>query len=1146
MRRLGIDDLYSIALPEQPALSPDGARIAYVLRTADREHDREDRALWTVPAGGGAARRLTRGPADTAPAWSPDGRWIAFLRGGDGPTQLWLLPADGGEPEPLTRLPAGAGTPVWSPDSTTIAFAAPVGSRPGTEAPGTPPAPVVTDRIDHKADGQGLLGTARGHLHTVDTGSGEVRQLTRGDWHAGSPAWSPDGRTLAFCAARGADADLTLRSEAYVVDARTPGAGPRPAGPGEGTAYAVNWAADGDALLVVGRTDTALGHASLLRVPLHGGAPADLTAGLDRNVMPGGPGYPGALPQPAAEGSRLLFCLRDRGCTHVYAMDADGDDPRPLVGGAGRVVSGLSTAGDTAAFVLATPTSYGEIVTVELSTGREQVLTRHGAALGEVELLAPQEREFTVSDGTTVHGWLLRDPAATGPAPLLLDIHGGPHNAWNGAADPFHPYHQVLAARGWSVLLLNPRGSDGYGEAFFTAARGAWGAADAPDFLEPLDTLVAEGTADPRRLAVAGYSYGGFMTCYLTSRDNRFAAAVAGGVVSDLTSMCGTSDQAHLLAAAELGGEPWENRERYAELSPYARVEHVRTPTLVVHGAADERCPAGQAEQWFTALRVRGVPTRLVLYPGGSHLFLLDGPPSHRADLARRIVDWVESYAGGSGPGSGAGAGRAARAPLDAAHWEARLGELAARHRVPGAVLGISRGGELALAACGVLNKDTGVRATDDSLFQIGSLTKVWTATLIMQLVDEGKLDLDAPVSDVLPELRLSDPRALEQLTVRHLLTHTSGIDGDIFTDTGRGDDCLRGYVDQLVTAAQIHPPGVTFSYCNSGFVLAGRIVEKLTGMSWDSAVKERLCSPLGLTHTVTLPEEALRFRTATGHDAEGGQDPRPVPVWGLPRSAGPAGLITASAADVLAFARMHLAGGTAADGTRVLSERAAHAMTEKQVDLPDVHTLGDSWGLGWIRFDADGHRMLGHDGNTIGQSAFLRLLPEQDLAVTLLTNGGSTHDLYLELFTEIFAELAGVTLPQPLQPPATPAPVDAGRHLGRYERAGARIEIIEDTEGSRTEGPNTEGPHTEAPHTEGPRTEAPHTHGLRLRHTVTGPLADLVPETVQEVGLVPVTDDLFVVMLPGSRSWTPVTFYTPATGEPYVHFGVRATPKVS
>ncbi|NEB81025.1 serine hydrolase, partial [Streptomyces sp. SID14478] len=820
---------------------------------------------------------------------------------------------------------------------------------------------------------------------------------------------------------------------------------------------------------------------------------------------PGGPGYPGALPRATDDGGSVLFCLRDRGCTHLYAVDADGAGAaRVAAGGAGRVVSGLSAVGDTAAIVVSTPTSYGEVVTVDLATGREEVHTGHGAGLGDVELFTPQEREFTVHDGTTVHGWLLRDPAAEGAGPLLLDVHGGPHNAWNGTADPVHLYHQELVARGWSVLLLNPRGSDGYGEAFFTAALGGWGAADAQDLLEPLDVLVAEGIADPRRLALAGYSYGGYMTCYLTGRDDRFAAAVAGGVVSDLTSMTGTSDEARMLGVAELGGPPWQERARYAELSPYSQVQGVRTPTLVVHGGADERCPVGQAEQWFTALRERGVPTELVLYPGGSHLFLLDGAPSHRVDLNRRVVDWVERHAAGRRPRP------------DLAHWQRRLAELAARHRVPGAVLGIRRGADVVEAAYGVLNKDTGVATTTDSLFQIGSITKVWTATMVMQLVDEGRLDLDAPLTDVLPGLRLSDPATTQKVTMRHLLTHTSGIDGDVFTDTGRGDDCLEKYVEQLDGAAQNHPLGATFSYCNSGYVLAGRVIEQLTGMTWDRALRERLCAPLGLAHTVTLPEEALRFRTAIGHAAEGEEDPRPAPVWGLNRSAGPAGLITATAADVLAFARMHLAAGAAPDGSRVLSPEAARVMTEQQVALPDPHTLGDSWGLGWIRFDVGGRRLIGHDGNTIGQSAFLRILPDEDLAVTLLTNGGAAHDLYLELFREIFAELADVALPQPLEPPVVRPAVDVSRHLGRYERAGARIEILD--------GPD----------------------GPLLRHTATGPLAELVPQAVQEFALETVSEDLYLLRQPGSRTWTPVTFYALPTGERYVHFGVRATPKAA
>jgi CubicO group peptidase (beta-lactamase class C family)/dienelactone hydrolase len=765
--------------------------------------------------------------------------------------------------------------------------------------------------------------------------------------------------------------------------------------------------------------------------------------------------------------------------------------------------------GDTAAVVLSTPTSYGEVVTVDLVSGAETVRTRHGEPAAE--LFVRQSRTFTISDGTVVEGWLVRDPAVSGPTPLLLDIHGGPHNAWNGAADEVHLYHQELAARGWTVLVVNPRGSDGYGESFYNGALGAWGEADARDFLEPLDALVAEGTADPRRLAVTGYSYGGFMTCYLTSRHNRFAAAVAGGVVTDLTSMAGTSDAGHFLSALELGGAPWTIRERYEAMSPLSRVDNVTTPTLIQHGGADLRCPVGQAEQWLTALRERGVPAELVLYPNGSHLFIVEGPPSQRIDWNRRIVDWVEQYAGDvAGP---------RRARVDGGHWRRRLAELAKRHKVPGAQLGILRfrpgaDDELVEASHGLLNIETGVETTADSVFQIGSISKVWTATIAMQLVDEGLLDLDRPIVDVLPELRLADPDVTKKVTMRHLLTHTSGVDGDVFTDTGRGDDCLEKYVAQLSDVAQNHPLGATWSYCNSGFSLAGRVIEMLTGGTWDEAVRTRIVGPLGLKRTVTLPEEALLHRAAVGH-VDGPDGPMRAPVWQLPRSLGPAGLITATTSDLLGFARMHLAGGVAPDGSRVLSEASVAAMASFQADLPDKYILGDSWGIGWIRFGWDGRRLVGHDGNTIGQAAFLRVLPEAGLAVALLTNGGNTRDLYEDLYREIFAELADVAMPHPLAPPALPVTVDVARHVGTYERASARMEVLIG--------------------------EA----GPVLRTTVTGPLAALMPDPTSEYAMVPVAENLFVVREPNTQTWAPVTFYQLATGERYVHFGVRATPKV-
>lgn len=1098
-RRMRIDDLADLAVPSQPVLSPDGSRLVYALRTLDVEADRNVDQLWTVSTSGGDARRLTSGTGDTAPTWSPDGARLAFVRATDGPAQVWLLAAEGGEPERVTDLDLGAGAPSWSPDGRRIAFTAPVDPAPG----GT--GPIVSERLDYQADGAGMFGAVRNQLHLVDIATGSCRRLTDGPEHAGEPAWSPDGATLAFTRRVGPDSDLDFRTAVHLLDVDDPKALPRVVALADGVAGTVAYTNDGGALLVVGWPGDPVGHARLLRVPLDGGDPVDLTGHLDRNVMPGATAYPGARPVETDDG--VLVCLRDRGCTHLWRVG--GHEDGPVLDGDGRVVSGLSVAHGRAALVLATPTSYGEVVLVDLATGSDRVLTDHGAALADIELFERVERTFAISDGTEVQAWLVSDPERTGPRPLLVDVHGGPHNAWNSAADEMHPYHQDLVARGWTVLLVNPRGSDGYGEAFYDGVNGAWGVADADDFLEPVDDLVAEGIADPERLAITGYSYGGFMACYLTGRDHRFKAAVAGGVVSDLVSMGGTCDDGTFLSRYELGGAPWQEPEKYAAMSPLTRVGEVRTPTLVIHGAGDLRCPVGQAQQWHTALRERGVPTQLVLYPDQPHAFILTGSPSHRTDFNLRLVDWLERYTVRDG-----------RARIDVAHWQHRLAELAVRHHVPGAQLGILRVGadgpdsdELVSAAYGVLNNRTGVAVTTDSLFQIGSVSKVWTATVVMQLVDEGLLELDGPVVEVLPELRLSDPDVTKRVTLRHLLNHTSGIDGDVFTDTGRGDDCLEKYVEQLADAGQNHPLGATWSYCNSGFSLLGRIIEKVTGSTWDEALRDRLFTPLGLTHTVTLPEEALLFSAAVGHvDHEGEQ--LTAPAWGLPRSLGPAGLITSTVADVLGFARMHLAGGLAADGTRLLGAESLTAMAAHQAELPDKFILGDSWGLGWIRFGWDGQRLIGHDGNTIGQAAFLRLLPEQGLAVTLLTNGGNTRDLYEDLYRELFAELAGVTMPRPWAPPEEPVDVDVTPYVGTYERASVRMEVIVDADGPR------------------------------LRTTLLGPIAEMVPDPVEEYPMVPVGPALFAVKPPEMETWAPVTFYELPTGERYVHFGARATPR--
>ncbi|GAA1966275.1 serine hydrolase [Microbacterium deminutum] len=1111
-RRLRTDDLPALTIAGQPAISPDASRIAYVVRGNDLDADKPTESIWLTDAAG-AARRLTQGTADSTPAISSDGETLAFQRDG----QLWTLPLSGGDATKRTSLPISAGAPLWSPDATRIAFIAPVD---GDAAVGEADAdrerrassPIVADALGYQADGMGFVRGVRMQLHVLDLASGDVRQVTDADAHVGSASWSPDSKKLGFTAMP-VTQDLDPRSPLHVIDAADVKARPHLVAFVDGFAGTVSFAPDGETLVVVGWEGAPSGHAGLYAVDAATGSTRQLAASLDRNVMPGAPAYPGALPQFTASGD-VLFAVRDRGCTHLYAVALGGGEPRLVHGGDGNVVSGLSVAGSSAAIALSTPTSFGEIVMIDLESGAETTVSSNGSAPEGTEPYVRTSREFTISDGLTVQGWLLRDPEVTGATPLLVDVHGGPHNAWNGAADDMHLYHQELASRGWTVLTVNPRGSDGYGESFYTAVFGAWGTADAQDFLEPIDQLVAEGLVDPQRLALTGYSYGGFMTCYLTGHDQRFAAAVAGGVVSDLTSIGGTSDDAHLINDIELGAMPWHaaDRDRLAAMSPYTNVDKVTTPTLVLHGANDVRCPVGQAEQWHYALRERGVETRMVLYPGGSHIFPLLGRPSHRIDYGSRVVEWVERFAGD--------AAGARPAPIDIAHWQRRLTALATRHKVPGAQLGIlrfapGREDELVTASTGTLNKNikTGAPVTEDSIFQIGSISKVWTSTVILRLIEDGHFTLDTPAIDVLPDLKLINDELTQGITIRHLLTHTSGLDGDVFTDTGRGDDNLELYVASLVDAAQNHPIGATWSYSNSGFSVLGRIIEVVTGMTWDTAMRELLFTPLGLTHTVTLPEEAILFAPAVGHvDTPDGQIV--TPAWGLQRSAGPAGLITARVADVLAFARLHMAGGVTQDGTRLLAEETVADMQAFQADLPDKDSLGDSWGLGWIRFDWNGERLYGHDGNTLGQAAFMRIHPGTGLAVALLTNGGNTHDFYEDLYREIFAEVADVEMKHPLEAPAEPADVDLNAHVGVYERASVRMEILVDD------------------------------HGPRLRTEVLGHLAALVPEPVEEYPLLPVSEDRYLLRPPGTETWMPVTFYSLPTGEEYVHFGARATPK--
>lgn len=364
-----------------------------------------------------------------------------------------------------------------------------------------------------------------------------------------------------------------------------------------------------------------------------------------------------------------------------------------------------------------------------------------------------------------------------------------------------------------------------------------------------------------------------------------------------------------------------------------------------------------------------------------------------------------------------------------------RFAGLLAAHRIPGAAIAISAGDDVIEHAAGLLSTATGVEATPGSLFQVGSITKLLTATLVLQLVDEGRVELDAPVRRYLPGFRVADETASAAVTIRHLLTHTAGFGGDVFTDTGRNDDAIELFVASLAGVEQSFTPGEMFSYNNAGYVVLGRVIEVLRGRPYASCLQEGLVDPLGLTHTALGAEKAIMFRAAVGHvSAKAGDPERPAPVWNLPVAHAPAGsLLAMRPRDLLAFARMHLSGGAGPGGTAVLSPASVAAMRQWQVTLPPLGGPVSGWGLGWELDRWPGGDVIGHTGGTFGQSSVLRIVPSAGVTIAFVQNGGEVTTTIQELFGFLLRELAGIELPALPQPPAERLPVDPRRYAGTY-----------------------------------------------------------------------------------------------------------------
>ena len=652
-------DLLRIREVTDPQLSPDGAWVAYTVTVSDTAEDERDADIWMSSWDGKRSTRLTRTKEqEHTPRWSPDGRYLAFLSSRDDPReveQLWLLDRTGGEAERLTDLPGGVSDYAWSPDGTRLAL---IASDPDPEQPVAGqdttkrrPEPIVVDRFRFKYDEVGYIGEERDHLYLFTVAGRKAEMVTPGAYDEAAPAWSPDGRSIAFLSRRRPEYDRTDNWDVYVV-AATPGAEPRQLTTFAGADMdpewgnrAPSWSPDGKLIAYVqgGKPELLYyGGQKVAVVPVDGGPARVLTGSLDRNVL---------SPTFAPDGASVLFLLEDDRVYHLARVPAAGGAVERLVEGK-RVIEDLSVGKDgRVALTSSTTESPTEVFAVEGSELRK-LSAQNDAWLKEVRLAPVEEISFKSRGGTTINGFMLK-PADYRPGtryPTVLRIHGGP--VWQYYHDFVNLDWQVLAAKGYVVLGVNPRGSSGRGEKFASAIFAAWGEKDGDDVLAAVDHAVERGIADPARLGIGGWSYGGILTNQVITRDRRFKAAISGAGQGNALIGYGT-DMYALEYELELG-KPWANFDAWKRVSqPFLRADRIVTPTLFMCGQDDWNVPAINSEQMYQALKSLGRETELVIYPGESHGI---ARPSFVLDRMERYLAWYSQYLGAS-PGAASAGG---------------------------------------------------------------------------------------------------------------------------------------------------------------------------------------------------------------------------------------------------------------------------------------------------------------------------------------------------------------------------------------------------------------------------------------------------------------------------------------------------------
>jgi dipeptidyl aminopeptidase/acylaminoacyl peptidase len=671
-RPVGVDDLFGIREVHDPQISPDAQFIAYTVNSTSLKDDKNVTQIWMVPAKGGDAIPLTTEDVNSDhPRWSPDGKFLAFLSGRkdvdgeEGKTQVYLLNLSGGEAQRLTDTVQDVEDFGWSPDGKRLVLilrdpspeeleTAAKDKEEGGDKAGSPKKskagrPWVIDRLYFKEDTVGYLERRRTHLYVFDLAAKKMKQVSSGDYDDNEPAWSPDGKLLAFASNRSKpDPDATYAMNIWVVKADNTDKGTTPTQVTTGLAgdRQPSWSPDGKWIAFSTQLDPKLfeyGTKHIAIVAGAGGPAKVLTSALDRNSD---------APRFAPDSQSILFLVDEDGTQNLAAISmADGKITRPFEGR--FMLDGFSVAKDgTLAATFSTMDRPFELYTV--TAGKLTRLTHVNDAWLSAFQLSPGEYvSFKSKDGTTVHGYVYKplDYVGGKKYPTIVRPHGGP--VWAYYAE-FQDLTQLLAANGYVVLLPNPRGSSGYGQEYCKAIFADWGNKDYQDDMAIVDYAIAQGFADPDKLGVGGWSYGGISTDFIIGHTDRFKAAISGAGAAEFTSLWGHDEYVRDYVA-ELG-LPWEHRDVWERVAPFWHVKDIHTPTMFVGGNIDWNVPVLGGEQMYESLKALGRDTLLVVYPDEYHEFKT---PSHIKDLNERYLAWYAHYVKADGtlarPGENSG-----------------------------------------------------------------------------------------------------------------------------------------------------------------------------------------------------------------------------------------------------------------------------------------------------------------------------------------------------------------------------------------------------------------------------------------------------------------------------------------------------------